>query len=454
MSTSFISAIEYYQGMPAVTLGKADIGEQPASTPAFHFGQQPAVLKNVDHTASGRRQILVLGAGDVWRKFCRWALEHRGTEYFVYDPAFWQDDAADKPDAKTAAQALAGVDEAHCLRFAESDTIPAGIDCVLILTPPRWHAQYIQWAQEHHLPAMVEKPLVTSPAEVRALDSLLAHATAPVYCMDWEIAHATALAAVLGRQVPFSDTVHCTHPDRFTQFDVHNIASIEATLVETGDPHSYGNMDYLRAHRPWIFDYQRGGGALYDMGVHPLNALAAMGFMPGAIQTVLLGDASGTPPFGVYRAIGNGEATAEWYARVQLQSTFNGQTIPTLIEVAKAAAASDMRITLTDHQGHVLHWEYGHETSTVTLWPEAQRQGVPLARAVAHIDPYALMFEEADRFFRQQQSHPGPKIALYYPEQAAVLEAIARMHEQGRARVVHPTDTVTQLALAPPRVVG
>jgi len=113
-----------------------------------------------------------------------------------------------------------------------------------------------------------------------------------------------------------------------------------------------------------------------------------------------------------------------------------------------------MRITLTDHQGHVLHWEYGHETSTVTLWPEAQRQGAPLARAVAHIDPYALMFEEADRFFRQQQSHPGPKIALYYPEQAAVLEAIARMHEQGRARVVQPTDTVRQLALAPTRVVG
>jgi len=113
-----------------------------------------------------------------------------------------------------------------------------------------------------------------------------------------------------------------------------------------------------------------------------------------------------------------------------------------------------MRITLTDHQGHVLHWEYGHETSVVTLWPAAQKQGAPLARAVAHIDPYALMFDEADRFFLQQQSHPGPKIALYYPEQAAVLEAIARMHEQGRARVVHPTVTVQQLALVPPRGVG
>src|SRR5262249_1403390 len=142
------------------------------------------------------------------------------------------------------------------------------------------------------------------------------------------------------------------------------------------------------------------------------------------------------------------------YAGVRLQSTFNGQTIPTMIEVAKAAAESDMRITLTDHQGHVLHWEYGHETSVVTLWPEAQMQGTPLARAVTHIDPYALMFEEADRSFRQQQNHLGPKIALYYPEQAAVLEAIARMHEHDRARVVHPTDTVTQLALASPRVVG
>src|SRR5215831_6326060 len=251
MSTSFISAIEYYQGVPAVTLGKADIGEQPASTPAFHFGQQPAVLKNVDRTSGGRRQILVLGAGDVWRKFCRWALDHRGTEYFVYDPDLSQDAAADKPEAKTAAQALAGVDEAHCLRSVERATIPAGIDRVLILTPPRWHAHYIQWAQEQYLPAMVEKPLVTSPAEVKGLDRLLAHATAPVYCMDWEVAHATALASVLGamldRQVPFSDTVHCTHPSSFTQFDVHHIASIAAALVETGDPHSYGNMDYLRA---------------------------------------------------------------------------------------------------------------------------------------------------------------------------------------------------------------
>src|SRR5262249_61993830 len=167
--------------------------------------------------------------------------------------------------------------------------------------------------------------------------------------MDWEVAHATALAAVLGvmlgRQVPFSDTVHCTHPDGFSQFDVHNIASIAATLVETGDPHSYGNMDYLRANRPWIFDYQRGGGALYDMGVHPLNALAAMGFMPGEVQTVLLGDASGMPPFGVYRAIGNGEATAEWYARGQMQSNSNGQTIPTPIEGSKAGATDSERST-------------------------------------------------------------------------------------------------------------
>src|SRR5262249_28392148 len=156
---------------------------------------------------------------------------------------------------------------------------------------------------------------------------------------------------------------------------------------------SYDNIDYLRVNRPWIFDYQHGGGALYDMGVHPLNALAAMGFMPGEIQAVLLGDASGQRPFGVYRAIGNGEASAEGYARVQMQLTCGSQTIPTMIEVAKAAAKSDMRITLTDHQGHVLHWEYGHETGAVTLWPEAQQQGAPLARAVAHIDPYALMFE-------------------------------------------------------------
>src|SRR5262249_50255046 len=159
MSTSFISAIEYYQAVPTVTLGKADIGEQPASTPAFHFGQQPAVLKNVDHTASGRRKILVLGAGEVWRKFCRWTLDHRGTEYFVYDPALWQDAAEDNPEDKPAAKARAGVDEAHCLRSVESDDTPAGIDRVLILTPPRWHAHYIQWAQEQRLPAMMEKPL-------------------------------------------------------------------------------------------------------------------------------------------------------------------------------------------------------------------------------------------------------------------------------------------------------
>src|SRR5262249_55250614 len=129
MSTSFISATEYYQGMPAVALGNAAIGEQPAFRPAFHFGRQPAVLKHVDNTSGRRRKILVLGVGEVWRKFCKWALDHRGTEYVVCDPAVWQDDPADKPEAKTAAQkrAIAGVNAAQCLRLAESDNVPAGI---------------------------------------------------------------------------------------------------------------------------------------------------------------------------------------------------------------------------------------------------------------------------------------------------------------------------------------
>ncbi len=445
MSTAFPSATEYLKrgGLPKV--GDATIGVQPSHQPPIDFGKQPEGFRNkdIDAVSGKRRRILVVGGGDVWNKFARAALEHRGAELFMYDPELLKG----TPEEQAQKLAKAGIDAAHCVGADASGKfpqVPPDTNTVVVLTPPEYHAGYIRWAQQQKLPAIVEKPLVADVKDFQELDGLLAHATAPVYCMDWKAAHVLPLAAVIGHamdeQVPYDDAVRIEGPasQALKQFDFQHIASITGSFVEKAD--GFGSMDYVKEHRPLIYAQ----GVLKDMGVHPMAALANMGFEPGEVRSAVLGDTEGQKEAGVYRRVGNGESTAAWYGKAEMVSHFHGQHIPTVIEAAKAGSVAQDFVSLTDRNGHVLHWEYGDHASHVTL--EVNGKTIPIA--TANIDPYALMFDQALHFFETQKQQPH-KSALYYHEQKAILGAVNAMERIGRQGPVAATDQVRQLALEP-----
>jgi len=427
------TAIEYYVKNPIHFDVSAEIGEQPASTPEFHFGRQPIGLKDI---AKGRK-IGVSGAGDVHKKFSAWALDHQGFERHV--------------TTRTNPIQQNGLDYAATL-----ETMPKDIDFLLIQSPPAGHPDAIRWAQEHDLPAMVEKPFVSTHDELvqkGGIDESLKNLRAPVYCMDWEVALATPLFAALGVPAPFKDIVKFENHNAFAQFDKGNITRIETTFLEGGD-NPLGDMDYVRKNRPWLFDITKGGGALYDMGVHAMNTLAVLGFMPGEVKSAVLGEAKNGMGKGHYAKIGKEnlppeKQTGEFYARAEMDSHYNGKNIPTLVECGKGGAANDMRITLTDKDGRVLNWEYGPDKSIVTL---KDKNGAVLATAHSEIDPYALMFDEAARFFEREKiekklNKDYAPAALYYPEHKAVLHALDKMQEIGRAHPVQEGEVVKQLLL-------
>lgn len=435
-SNGFITIKDYLGANAQPLLNNPGIGDQPASMPEFRFGKQPAGLKDVDVLEHGRRRrIGIIGAGDVYRKFVGWALDHRGTERFIYDKS--------NPVTPGALE--------H--RVDSMDQMPKDIDYLLVLTPPCYHADYVRWAQQNNIPVMVEKPFVADTADLVSpggISDQLRAATAPVYAMDWEVPQATPLMTALGMNVPFQDAVQFSNREAFKNFDLSHVTRIEATFLEGGD-NPLGNVAKARQDRPWAFDIRKGGGALFDMGVHPLNTLAAMGFLPGEIHSATLGDPIDGGRKGVYRRIGNGENTAEFYAHVEMDSQRDGRRIPTLIETGKGGVANDMRIKLVDDKGHVIDWEYGPEKSEVTL---RNARGDVLATAQSNTDPYGLMFEQATRFFEAEKSNAGPKIPLYYHEHHAVLDAVERMHQRGRAQAVPDGETVSQLILKRAAAIG
>jgi predicted dehydrogenase len=449
-------------------LSDATIGLQPDSTPLFHFGLQPQAVKDID--SQGKRRIIgIIGAGDVYKKFVRHALDHRGTERYIAD----LNPDIDNPEKGGGFKFNAL--EHRAMNVERLLAEHPDLDYVMVLTSPDSHFDYIRAVTRRSIPVMVEKPIVpagfylTHPG---GLEKRLKYSDkapkVPIYAMDWEVLLATPLMAALGINSPFHDIVEFGHDGKdreaFKQeFDLNSVTRVEATLLE-GGTNELGNISKVKRDRPWMFNIMSGGGILYDMAVHPLNALAVMGFMPGNVKHATLGEApdperdrelgrANLAP-GTYYKIGDNDDTVEFYALAELDTQFRGKTIPSLIEAGKAGAASDMRIKLIDNHNHVIDWQYGPDKSEVMLKDQG---GKILATACSHVDPYALIIEQATRFFEHEKAAKAVKkeagfrytnpTALYYHEHQAVLYALDQIHEVGRAQAVQDHETVHQLQL-------
>lgn len=358
-----IAAKDYLAEQPKNLLDQygmgADLDRQQPDV-GFSFGSQPMTTRNADILEGGkRRKVGIVGAGDVYKKFLLPTYAQRGTELYITSHGGAEEAVTAAQENGLQAQAVSSISD-----------MPKDLDYIVVLTPPGAHKTNIEEAMKTGLPIVVEKPLAGNREDVDAIEGMLKDYKAPVYCIDWEVMHALPLLAAAGVNMPFKDAMEGSPAEAYKAFDFNDIRHIDGRFVEGGD-NSLGDLDYVKKNRPWLFDYCQGGGMLYDLAVHPLNVLAALGFKNAGLDDVYLGtpikegtDEHGKPVYkkGVYQRFGKmppGEKTGEIYGRAEmaLQRHDGEPSIDTVIEVAKGAAVNDGRLVMIDGKGNKLQWE-------------------------------------------------------------------------------------------------
>ena len=299
------------------------------------------------------------------------------------------------------------------------------------------------------VPIVVEKPIVGKLEDLFELERLVKEANVPFYFIDWEIEHAKPLLVAASQNkavnVPLADVVSIDDPHgAFATFNLHDVIEIKGRFVEGGS-NPLSNLQQTATGRSWLFNFKCGGGILYDMAVHPMNALAVLGFRPTGIRDVYLGKPTETP--GHYERFGfepdDQNPTGEIYGRGEITMGIEGgrQDIQTTIEAAKGARDNDGVIELKDSKGRILRWEMFPEAQPGS-WVDMREQDTIVAKAWMEADCYSLVFENITRFVKK-----GEPVALYYKEQSIMFRKIAAMHEYARSQDIPAGEIITQLKI-------
>jgi aldose 1-epimerase len=425
------------------------------------FGQQPIATRN----AGIGERIGVVGAGDVWRKFIMPALVQRGSNVYAYDKKFEPVPEADTElQAKETDAFLELVKKARAQSRVKIitrgvDALPSDLDYVLVLTPPSQHLELIArlMRKAKGAPIAVEKPLVANKDQADKLQALLPY---PLYCIDWQVIHALPLLQACGIELPFASAVngavttevHDRHAYAQFRFDLTRVTKITARLLESGD-NPLGDIDVNRAHRPELFDFEKGGGMLFDMAVHPMNVLAVLGFRSTAIVEAFLGRPIRSEGhryiLGVYERFGseNGRKSGETYARAIIRMGVKGgnQQIETCIEAGKGAADDDGCLILHDETNE-LRWDM-FPGGQIGSKLEISAGGKVIATSSLAVDRYALIMEHISAFTKS-----GSKDAVFFTEHAHVIGAIGDIHEHARSKTVAAGEIVRQRKINRPDI--
>ena len=455
------------------------MAKQPSSTQAnkwapdtvglrhdfFALGRYPIATRN----AGKGEKIGVVGAGDVWSKFIMPALAQRGSQVYVCDKKFDSSNSSEirakEQDAFLKLVKEVGAQDRIEAVAGGISALPNDLDYVLVLTPPSRHLDVIMqlMSTKRDVPIAVEKPLVATNEQLAKLQELLPY---PIYCIDWQVMHALPLLQACASEFPFSSafsgavqTEVCNHAayDDFA-FDLKRIKKTSARLVE-GGANPLGDIDANREKRPELFDFEKGGGVLFDMAVHPLNVLAVLGLRVNGVVEGFLGKPIRNQQHqyipGVYERFGKeyGEKTGETYGRAVLHISIEGgnQAIATTIEAAKGGAATDGRIALSDER-YELRWET-FPTEQIgkgggsQLEVEDLRTGKVIARSSLAADCYALIMEHISLFAKS-----GRRQAVFFFEHAHMIRSILDIHEHARSQRIAGGEMLRQLKIDQPDI--
>lgn len=404
----------------------------------------------------------MVGAGDVWKKFIMPALIQRGSQAYVCDKKF---DSCNSPEIQAKEQddflnlvKEVGASDRIEVVVGGIGALPNDLDYVLVLTPPSRHLDVIMqlMSMKRDVPIAVEKPLVATNEQLDKLQGLLPY---PIYCIDWQVMHALPLLEACASEFSFGSAFsgavqtevydHIAYDD--FAFDLKKVRSISARLVE-GGANPLGDIDANIKNRPELFDFEKGGGVLFDMAVHPLNVLAVLGFRVSGVVEGFLGKPIRNQQHhyipGVYERFGKeyGGKTGETYGRALLHMGIEGgnQAIEATIEAAKGGAATDGRIALGNDR-YELRWEtFPAEQigkgSGSQLEVEDLRSGKVIARLSLAADCYALIMEHISLFAKS-----GRRQAVFFSEQAHVIRSILDIHEHARSQRIAGGEIVRQL---------
>lgn len=420
-----------------VTIAKENDPVQP-SLP-FSFGRQPLATRDADQ---GQVKVGLIGAGDVAEKFILPTLRQRGTEIYLVDPQIPSHIRQNlHPSSEHYIQTQIGENSAAAL--------PNNLSYIVILTPPHKHLPVIKEANSKGVAIVVEKPMVGNLEDLVELERLVKESNVPFYFIDWEIEHAKPLLVAAWQKeavnVPLAEVVSIEDPQgALATFELSDVVEINGRFVEGGS-NPLSDLQQTATGRSWLFEFQCGGGSLYDMAVHPMNVLAVLGFKVTGIKDVYLGKP--TESLGHYSRFGkepkSQNPTGEIYGRGEILMGIEGgrQDIKTTIEAGKRAKHNDGMIELFDSKGRVLRWEM-FRSELGSCVEMCTQDGIIVAKAWMEADCYALVFENVTRFVKE-----GEPIALYYKEQAEMFRAIASMHEYARSQFIPVGEIITQLRI-------
>ncbi|MEO7397606.1 MAG: Gfo/Idh/MocA family oxidoreductase [Ilumatobacteraceae bacterium] len=263
--------------------------------------------------------------------------------------------------SRTPARALERARQLHTVALSYAE-LPAGADIVIVSTPPQRHAADTLAMLAGGAAVVVEKPLCTTLVDADALVAATqANDQRVLYAEN--LAYAPVVTALLGLAPSIGPLTH---------LEVRTIQTIPAWGAFTSDA--------------W------GGGALFDLGVHPL-ALA-----------VLAAGASGAGPVTSVRATltgGEGHDTDE-HADVHL--TFRNGAVGHVVSSWQATSAPVWDLQMSSDT----------EVLRIDFWPSAslEHNGHPVEFAASTNDGSSLIelgYAEQLRAFREDlATHSTP----------------------------------------------
>lgn len=315
----------------------------------------------------------------------------------------------------------------------EYDVSDSSIFC---LSPSKYHAAQILDALKNGKAkgikgVYVEKPMCTSPEQLKEIEKALKESEIPLYCGDHYFFSNMAGLRLMGVDMPYAERVKIAFDNsrnkKFTEcingakayFDPEDIKCVVTKMNE------YGSDELLK--RVWLQSKPKGGGILLDLQLHALDLLNIMGLKTTKITSVyglkypFVGEAIANEERhlskslrGIFRPIEAGEVED----RILMTGIINDKTMATF-ECSQFMPRGEKYITIEGHNGQKINLLISSGERKVQLLDENNEV---LAEASTEGKPYDLMMEHAQSYFSKEGNDKLP--SLFFDTQKTTLKQV------------------------------
>jgi len=306
-----------------------------------------------------------------------------------------------------------------------------------IVSPTEFHAsQVIDMIKKKGIKGIyVDKPICTTPEELKKLDDVLKTTSKPMYFGDFFFFSNLPALRLMGVPMPYKDAVQiefdASRGKKFTKaihdaqpyFKKDEINSVIGKIVEQGHHHLL--------NRSWLQSKEKGGGVLLDLQTHIFNLLNLMDLSLNRIDSAYSMKypfiESGVPGIdskedmpdlkkkqrGVFRPVEQGEVED----RVIITGKINNK-IPAYFECAQYMPERENFIMIEGKNGEKIRCSTDIFDKKVELLDEDNHV---IARAKINVLPYSLMMHHMQKHFDDAQNNSFP---MFYDIQKSTMNQI------------------------------